>query len=636
MDIDALPTELLAYIFEIAHRDDWSPRNPYLSPSHTTPGTPPEILLSHISTKWREIALSTPSLWSFIDTSLHIPILQTTTYLSRCQCSTTSPHPLRISFDYADDSVESHINGMIAWGKIAPHLNHTGSLRIRTNERLSRGILHMLEDKGEDLDVESLRHLSITVVDGNHLERSDDLVVRLFPRAKRGGGVNFNLELLHLSGCRPLVEFYPPLYTITTLHLHQCYGGAEYPTLTYRQFMAILQSAEMLEVLSIHGELITDWPSSISSTASLSSGSQDGPSAAERCWQSQWTLQAPSLQSIIIKFIPIPSKLFEIFCWLEAPKLSSVSLISIGDYDIMHVQSHQTPNVDDFPPVPLSIGNGSSNYIFPTPSLPDRIHAGVRSLTLETRIETQYPTLARIFPHVCEINFISMLGGMGGEIHSSNSSNGTNLRKLGPFFNGPGYWAYLRVLRIQPAAPSLNNTSSCPLSKFTLSGSGSWSRSRSFSSSYASTTNVFAPLGFGKIPITEFLVFIGGRMKRLPPAARSAAQSEWNLKIVAGEEVVRLLEGVIRTFKVLGMECVVFEAVKDGWEVPLDASVAVAEGREDDEDTILQSSQRREYPVENVTRSSSGKRWWDVMKRRSWWLARIDDPLWERRGATAP
>ncbi|OJA09446.1 hypothetical protein AZE42_02632 [Rhizopogon vesiculosus] len=118
--VSRLPSDVLAIIFEESRRllAPWSsPTNRPLSP---------EIQLSHVSSRWREVALSTPALW----TTIRFPILHkeaaVVAYLQRCNQAPLSVH---IGPKVADpDSLR-----FIA-AQFVPRLNQIRELTLDTDE----------------------------------------------------------------------------------------------------------------------------------------------------------------------------------------------------------------------------------------------------------------------------------------------------------------------------------------------------------------------------------------------------------------------------------------------------------------------------------------------------------------------
>jgi len=84
--VSRLPSDVLAIIFEESRR--------LLAPWSSVASRPlsPEIQLSHVSSRWREVALSTPALW----TTIRFPILHkeaaVVVYLQRCNQAPLSVH----------------------------------------------------------------------------------------------------------------------------------------------------------------------------------------------------------------------------------------------------------------------------------------------------------------------------------------------------------------------------------------------------------------------------------------------------------------------------------------------------------------------------------------------------------------
>lgn len=119
--VSRLPSDVLAIIFEESRR--------LLIPWSSVVKRPlsPEVQLSHVSSRWREVALSTPALW----TTIRFPILHKETaamaYLQRCN---QAPLNIHIGPRVSDpDSLR-----FIA-AQFVPRLNQIRELTIDTNER---------------------------------------------------------------------------------------------------------------------------------------------------------------------------------------------------------------------------------------------------------------------------------------------------------------------------------------------------------------------------------------------------------------------------------------------------------------------------------------------------------------------
>jgi hypothetical protein len=82
--VSSLPSELLSAVFE-ALASDMSPTSP-----------PVEIVLSHVSRRFRGIAMNTRQLWTRIRVSLHTPFDMVVAYLER-----SGTHPFELHFDIA-------------------------------------------------------------------------------------------------------------------------------------------------------------------------------------------------------------------------------------------------------------------------------------------------------------------------------------------------------------------------------------------------------------------------------------------------------------------------------------------------------------------------------------------------------
>lgn len=125
----SLPNELLSAIFEVLACDK-SPTSPHIG-----------ILLSHVSRRFRDVAMNTRLLWTRIEVSLYTSFDMIIAYLQR---SGSSPFDLRFGIDI-DDDPDSEFESDVSlytdreWETIVSYLNHCRRFSIRSND------LHFIE-----------------------------------------------------------------------------------------------------------------------------------------------------------------------------------------------------------------------------------------------------------------------------------------------------------------------------------------------------------------------------------------------------------------------------------------------------------------------------------------------------------
>lgn len=118
--VSRLPSDVLAIIFEESRR--------LLAPWSSVTNRPlsPEVQLSHVSSRWREVALSTPALW----TTIRFPILHkeaaVVAYLQRCN---QAPLSIHIGPRVADSNSLHFIAA-----QFVPRLNQIRELTLDTDE----------------------------------------------------------------------------------------------------------------------------------------------------------------------------------------------------------------------------------------------------------------------------------------------------------------------------------------------------------------------------------------------------------------------------------------------------------------------------------------------------------------------
>ncbi|KAF8191545.1 hypothetical protein K438DRAFT_2018292 [Mycena galopus ATCC 62051] len=222
--IGTLPNEILAKIFE-SGRD-----------SNIPGGERFEILASHITTVWREVAINTPSLWSILEIAPHKSAQMLATYVARAKaCS------LHLRFNFQE---EVWVPDRCVWELILSSVERWRSLEILVyNEvALYTTLAHL-----ERLQASLLEE--ITIARQTHLNKRFISGIRNSGRFFHGGAPR--LQKLHLES---YLMSWPPLDHLTTLYLHELRRSTR-PT--WNRFRELLISLPQLSRLSIHGDVVS-------------------------------------------------------------------------------------------------------------------------------------------------------------------------------------------------------------------------------------------------------------------------------------------------------------------------------------------------------------------------------------------
>jgi F-box-like len=233
-----LPNEMLSYIFELCRNDAIVER---ATTGRTGRVGKVEVNMSHVSSHWRAVAISSPSLWSNLglsdDSKLKV-------YLER-----SKGYPLDITFQFAHiapmyESEIAHITLICAhidrWRHVFLELGHDQSLSF---------ILQHIRKSSAPL----LQHFSMcpfsSNIDFSHPEEPGASQIFM------GGAPK--LTFVRLVGAALYVSK-PPLSAMTTLHLDDVVGGGNL-SLDYATFSKIINASPSLLNLSIMLGTI-DWP----------------------------------------------------------------------------------------------------------------------------------------------------------------------------------------------------------------------------------------------------------------------------------------------------------------------------------------------------------------------------------------
>lgn len=249
--VHTLPVELLSRIFRIGSLPDFSDSPFLLKPDqsfYSAPNSNPQVVISHVCKRWRQIALRTPTLW----TSLHIrrasDLDRAKVYLSRCS---TSAFPLDVLVDTV--AVADHYPGITLcrdelediFDIILPHLYRWRSffLKLRDSECKNKARTRLCAS-GPAPVLETLQLY--------HFEEwtSQDLYLSTVqPPMMLFDGIIPNLKNVSLIGVNLTWSRTPYLRGLRNLELAL---HAESVRPSYAQWEALLRNSPDLEKLSLH------------------------------------------------------------------------------------------------------------------------------------------------------------------------------------------------------------------------------------------------------------------------------------------------------------------------------------------------------------------------------------------------
>src|ERR1700722_1617286 len=226
-DIYRLPNEILVYIFKTGQCE-------------IGPGKKFEVLVSHVSSHWRAVALASPSLWTNISRTMSPNCtgkLGVEVYLERSKAC-----PLDISFhlDSSEEADDATLISLIVahvgrWRQVFIHLLDNNSY-----ERILQGIRHS--------SAPLLEHFSLSPYTPFEVHSNDN------PQIFTGGAPR--LTFVRLTGIN-IHHMQPPFGAVTTLHLEDLRTEM---FVDYVQFSDIIHSSPVLVNLSLYGLVINNWP----------------------------------------------------------------------------------------------------------------------------------------------------------------------------------------------------------------------------------------------------------------------------------------------------------------------------------------------------------------------------------------
>jgi hypothetical protein len=249
--ISSIPNEILSMIFKIGQAifrsnlqddDDSEPEE------HEPPF---EVLVSHVSTHWRDVAINTHLLWRFIDISPGRSMAGVASYIAR-----SNGCPLDVRLDLSQSVWNPKGVATEVLDMIISHLGRWHRFSVQSDRE---GADNPMLARLSDLSAPLLQHLSLCVDDLEHPDSTSDDNLR--PQIFSGGAPNLSFVRLRGLGMH---FFRPPLVAVTTLHLDQ----TKTLPIRYTLFRELLTASPFLTNLSIYGDIIgSDSWTSIESSA---------------------------------------------------------------------------------------------------------------------------------------------------------------------------------------------------------------------------------------------------------------------------------------------------------------------------------------------------------------------------------
>lgn len=158
--IHLLPVELLGLMFQWGTLAD--------------PATFP-TLVSQVSSAWRTLALTTSSLWTYINLSGSHPYDKARLWISRALPSSSASTLLRISFDISEGFDPSPDEMQEAMSFVLPYIDRWGSFSVRVHPDALQVCLETLCSLPKTLRARRLKHLRIESTEFDAEEQWDNL-----------------------------------------------------------------------------------------------------------------------------------------------------------------------------------------------------------------------------------------------------------------------------------------------------------------------------------------------------------------------------------------------------------------------------------------------------------------------------
>ncbi|KAG5351656.1 hypothetical protein J132_03419 [Termitomyces sp. J132] len=234
--IYSIPSELLAEIFKFGQVLQWEDNElAGTSTSQLVVDQSFEVLVTHVSSHLREVAIGTPQLWSDITISSRISSAELETYLERTDGCALD---VRIETGYTmpmDPLMIAQIDTIFL---------HSIRYRQLVIDCVYESSAQLVVQRFSGVAMPNLKHLSIGI----------DTVEGLFPPGRRRslGTETPYLSFVRLRGLA-LAIFSLQHHTITTLHLDQ----TTFTPILYSTFRRLITSLSTLQNLSLYGDLFS-------------------------------------------------------------------------------------------------------------------------------------------------------------------------------------------------------------------------------------------------------------------------------------------------------------------------------------------------------------------------------------------
>lgn len=283
--VSSLPPELLSAVFSLVQRMSIS--DPELGDAAF------EITASHVSSQWRTLALSTGMLWRRINITPGRSVLSVSTYLARAG---SCPLEVRLDLTRAVPCLEpTHLPRML--DMVFAHADHWSQFSI---ESIHDSSVFPIIARLASLSAPILEYLSISVIPVENPESQGPIEPRIWRYPK--------LAAVRLRGVA-MIYFWPPLTTVTTLHLEQT---KDYVPLRYKELHELLSQATSLTNLSIYGQVID---------------------VLEDPWRLDTPIKIPNLRSLRV-CCAVGTGYSGILLGISAPQLESLVLKNALDNDL--------------------------------------------------------------------------------------------------------------------------------------------------------------------------------------------------------------------------------------------------------------------------------------------------------------
>jgi len=230
--ISSLPNEILGEIFR------------YMKDSYRVDNIPDVVVVSHVTRRWRNVAISNPSLWDTIRVNASYPSMD----LPIAFIIRSRPYTLDITLAVPDDAPMASLS-MVS--TLVPHFGHIRRLAIEADD--NEHVVRQLVESLVDFRAPSLERLEISLELGNS---QDSFLwgegVHIFPSCAPLLS-SVALKGISLQCCKP------PLGAITHLSLDSDGDGTM--LMPYDYFCDALSACSSLIWLELRGRLFAFTPS---------------------------------------------------------------------------------------------------------------------------------------------------------------------------------------------------------------------------------------------------------------------------------------------------------------------------------------------------------------------------------------